>query len=271
MTATCFACYLWALSIAGADQTEALFQEAEQLARSNQNAAALAKAEEAIREITRMHEANEDLPWHAMNGVRWTAQLLREDFLDYDKSLEYCQRILKYADSDYWRVPAWLEMAMTYRAKRDFAEAQRLYDVVAGLDERYRSRMLIPQAEMTYFEIGDRVKGRQLLQNALTNEAINGRERFNSLRNCASKALADGRREEAIRWYAMVDKLPFSKAEERAKFLSQAWYEMGKIEESRGRTAEAKTHYRNAMELDDGDMRFRTRSRDALESIEYFE
>jgi hypothetical protein len=69
----------------------------------------------------------------------------------------------------------------------------------------------------------------------------------------------------------MLEKLPFDKAEDRARYLSQAWYEMGKIEESRSRTAEAKAHYRKAMELEGGEMRYRARARDGLESIEYFE
>jgi hypothetical protein len=46
---------------------------------------------------------------------------------------------------------------------------------------------------------------------------------------------------------------------------------MGQIEETRGRTSEAKVHYRKAMQLEDGEMRFRARARDALENIEYFE
>jgi tetratricopeptide (TPR) repeat protein len=114
-------------------------------------------------------------------------------------------------------------------------------------------------------------RGRKLLDSALMNEAVNGRERFNSLRNCAQRALARGQRDEALQWYAMLEKLPFVQAEERDRYLSQAWYEMGKIEESRGRIAQAKSLYRQAMERDGGEMRFRVRARDALESILYFE
>jgi hypothetical protein len=53
--------------------------------------------------------------------------------------------------------------------------------------------------------------------------------------------------------------------------LSQVWYEMGNIQESLGKPNVAKSFYRKAMELKDGEMRFRTRARDALENIEYFE
>jgi len=74
-----------------------------------------------------------------------------------------------------------------------------------------------------------------------------------------------------LRWYAMLEALPFDKPEDRARFLTQAWYEMGQIEETRGRTTGAKAHYRRAMNLDAGEMRFRARARDALETIEYFE
>ena len=83
--------------------------------------------------------------------------------------------------------------------------------------------------------------------------------------------MSKGQQDEALRWYAMLEKSPFEKPDERDRYLSEAWYEMGRIEETRGRTAAAKNHYRRALELEDGEMRYRARSRDALESIEYFE
>jgi hypothetical protein len=46
---------------------------------------------------------------------------------------------------------------------------------------------------------------------------------------------------------------------------------MGRIEESRGRLEVAKQFYLQAMQLPDGEMRFRVRARDAWESIDYFE
>jgi hypothetical protein len=131
--------------------------------------------------------------------------------------------------------------------------------------------MLVPRAEMVLFEIGDQQKGRKLLEKALMNGEVNGRERYNSLRKCAQWSISKGRRDESLAWYALLEKMPFGKAEEHARFLSQAWYEMGKIEASRGRTAQAKQHYRKTMDLEDGEMRYRARARDALEGIEYFE
>jgi tetratricopeptide (TPR) repeat protein len=206
-----------------------------------------------------------------MDGLRRAFQLAREDFLDYKKSLFFCGKMLQYADSDYWRVPARLEMALTYRAMGDWDKAQKEYDVIAQGDERQRARMLVPQAEMVYFDFGDRQRGRKLLEAALRNEEVNDRERYGAVMDLASRALADGHRDEALRWYAMLETLPTEKPSERDSFVARAWYEMGRIEESLGRKAEAKALYRKAMNLEDGDMRYRVRARDALEDIEYFE
>ena len=256
---------------AAADEPGALFEQAERLSRGNQKAEAMAKCEEAVAEIDRLHAAGESISWRGRNGLRFAARLAREDFLDHEKSFYFCEKLFELAETDYWKVPARLERALTYRALGDFKTAQREYDAIAAADARQRARALLPQAEMVYFEIGDRDKGRGLLKDALLNEVVNGRERFNALRTCAQAAMAKGHRDEAIEWFSLLEKLPFEKAEERARFLSQAWYELGKIEESRGRTELAKAHYRRAMKLDEGEMRYRARARDALESIEYFE
>jgi tetratricopeptide (TPR) repeat protein len=270
MTMHFLACFVLTLA-AAADGPGALFEEAEQLARSNQKVEAMAKVQAAVAEMDRARAAGEDISWRGRNGLRFAARLAREDFLDYEKAFFFCDKLFELADTDYWRVPARLERALTYRAMGDFEKAQREYDAIAAADERQRASALLPQAEMVYFEIGDRDKGRTLLEAAVLNEEVNGRERFNTLRNCAQRAMAKGQRDEALQWYAMLEKLPFNKMEERARYLSRAWYEMGRIEESRGRTAQAKAHYRRAMELEDGEMRYRARARDALESIEYFE
>lgn len=151
------------------------------------------------------------------------------------------------------------------------AKAQQEYDAVTKSDKRQRTSGMLAQAEMVYFEIGDPARGRELLVAALMDRSVNGRERFQTLSKCAQDALSQGRRDKALQWYAMLEKLPFEKANDRARYLSQTWYEMGRIEASCGHTAAAKTLFRNAMELQDGEMRFRVRARDALESIEYFE
>lgn len=257
--------------VAAADDAAALFEQAERLSRSNQKVEAMAKVEEAVAEIDRAHAAGEEISWQGWNGLRFAARLAREDFLDYEKSLSFCDKLFQLSDNDYWRVPARLDRALTYRAMGDFEKARQQYDAIAATDERYRASMLLPTAEMVLLDMGERDQGTALLKDALLNEAVNARERVNALRNCAQNAMAKGRREEALQWYAMLEKLPFSKAEERERFLSQACYEMGKIEESRGRTDEAKAHYRRAMQLQSGEMRYRARARDALEGIEYFE
>lgn len=264
------ACLVLTLS-AAADEPAILFQAAEDLARSNQKAEAMAKVEQAVAALTKAHQAGEEISWQGRNGLRFAARLAREDFLDYDKSLFFCDTLFELAETDYWRVPARLERALTYRAQGDFHRAQQEYDAIAAGDERQRSSALVPRAEMIYFEIGDEARGEALLVEALANSEVNGRERFNSLRKCAREALATGRLDQALEWYARLEKLPFEKAQERARYLCQAWYEMGQLEESRGRTAQAKAFYRNALELEDGEMRDRARARDALESIEYFE
>jgi tetratricopeptide (TPR) repeat protein len=249
----------------------ALFEEAERLARGNQKQKAMAKCEAAVAQIDRARAAGDDISWQGTNGLRFAALLAREDFLDYKKSLDFCDKLFEIADTDYWKVPARLERALTYRAIGDFQQAQREYDAIAAADERQRASGILPQAEMVYFDQGDETRGRALLIEALMNEKIHSRERFNALRRCAGEAMSKGFRDEAIQWYAVLEDMPFNQAEERARYLSQAWYEMGKIEESRGETAKAKAHYRRAMELDDGEMRYRARARDALEGIEYFE
>jgi tetratricopeptide (TPR) repeat protein len=256
---------------AAADDPGALFEQAEQLARGNRKAEAMAKVEEAVAAIDRAHAAGEDISWQGMNGLRFAARLAREDFLDFGKAFSFCDKLFALAETDYWRVPARLERALTYRAMGDYKKAQREYDAIAAADPRQRTSGIMPQAQMVYFDRGDQHRGRDLMIRALMNQDIHGRERFNAIRKCVQGAMSGGHRGEALEWYGMLEKLPFGKAEDRARYLSQAWYEMGRIEESRGRTAAAKSFYRRAMELEDGDMRYRTRARDALESIEYFE
>ena len=260
------------VSVAAADDpVKDLLNEAESLARSKRNVEAMDKVEAAIVLVDRKVAAGESISWSGMNGFRFAAKLAREAFLDYKKALAFSEKQLRYTDNDYWRVPARLEMAMTYRAMRDFKKAQQMYDTIAATDERYQANMAMPQAEMVYFDMSDEEKGRELLESALQNADINPRERFGTIRKCATQAMTDGRREVALRWYALTEKMPIEKVEERARFLSQALYEMGRIEECRGRAAEAKSLYHKAMELEDGEMRYRARARDALESIEYFE
>ncbi len=153
----------------------------------------------------------------------------------------------------------------------EYAKAQRVYDEIAQADPRQRLAGMIPQAEMVYFELGDQARGQALIAEALSQQDINARERFNVIVKCARAALADGQRELALRWFARADKLPVAKTHEKQQFLSQAWFEMGRIEESRGRLDAAKKLYRQAMQLPDGNMQLRVRARDALESIQYFE
>ena len=69
----------------------------------------------------------------------------------------------------------------------------------------------------------------------------------------------------------MIEKMPDTRQKDHLRYLTMAWFAMGKIEESRGRTEAAKVVYRKAMNLEGGDTSWRVRARDAIESIEYFE
>lgn len=248
-----------------------LFKQAEQLSRSNQKQEALSKVEEAVIEIQRAHAAGEEISWQARNGLRFAARLAREDFLDYNKSFSFCDTLFEIADTDYWRVPARLERALTYRAIGDFGGAAAEYDAIASSDPRQRASGILPRAEMVFFDMADHRRGKELITEALMNQKIQGRQRFATLIRCGKESLSNGLRQQAVDWYALAEKMPFNKLQDRDRFLSQAWCEMGKVEESRGRTQQAKHLYRNAMQLADGEMRYRVRARDALESIEYFE
>jgi len=74
-----------------------------------------------------------------------------------------------------------------------------------------------------------------------------------------------------LEWYGLAEQLPVSSESDRDRSLTRIWYERGHLEESLGRSVQAKEHYRKARDLESGDMRFRVRARDALEAIEYFE
>lgn len=252
-------------------RADELFKEAEQLARQNQAEASLAKADEGVLQLDAAVAAGQKPNRPSLEGLRRASQLAREALLDHERAIGYANKLLALADSDYWRTPARLDLAMAYRAQARFTEATAVYDTILGGDARYVPQALLPQAEMVYFDEGDRERGRPLLEAALMTQAVNSRERHNALLRYAAHALDDGDVQGALAWYGMAEQLPVDKPEDRDRALSRVWYEMGRIEESRGRTAAAKALYRRAMALDDGEMRFRVRARDALEGIEYFE
>ena len=203
--------------------------------------------------------------------MRFAARLAREDFLDYDQSLLYCDKLFRLADTDYWRVPARLERALTYRAMGDFEKAQAEYDAIAAADPRQRAAGILPQAEMVYFDLRDEQRGRQLIAEA---PATRRSTAANVSRRCGSAPSKRSSKAAARRRCVGTRCSKNCRSTNRRnvrRFLTQAWYEMGQIEDSRGQTTEAKAHYRKAMQLEDGEMRFRARARDALENIEYFE
>jgi hypothetical protein len=82
------------------------------------------------------------------------ARLAREDFPDYEKSLSFCDKLFELADSDYWKLPARLESALTYRAMGDFEKAEQQYGAIAAADQRYRASVVLPRAEMVLLDMG---------------------------------------------------------------------------------------------------------------------
>ena len=261
----------WAQEPTAADRAAALFKEAEQLARQNDAAGAVAKSELGVTALAEALAAKQKTEWSCMDGLRRASQTAREGLLDYEKALFFADKLMEFNEGDYWRVPARLERALTHRAMGEFAKAAEEYETIAAGDARSAPRMLLPQAEMVYFDQHDQEQGQKLLDEALMNEQVNTRERYNAVMQYAARALDDGDQDAAMTWYARIEQLPVEKSADRTKMLSRVWYEMGRIESSRGQTAAAKQLYRKAMELEGGEMRFRVRARDALEGLEYFE
>lgn len=258
------------LSAALADPA-ALFQEAENLNRQNLKPEAMERIEKAATELDRAFAGGEKIDRRGMDALRLGAKLAREDFLDFEKSLSFCDQLERLADSEYWKTPAHLERALTYRAMGEFDQANAEYDAIVAFGERYAPSALLPRAEMVIRDLRDEARGGELLQTALMNEAVNVQERTNALFRHAAEHMERGDREGALQWYALAETLPVAKPEDRERALSRAWFEMGQIEESRGKAASAKTLYRKAIALENGDKRQRVRARDALEAIEYFE
>jgi len=259
---------------APAQRADALLKEARTLAQKSRNKLdpkALAKVEAAVQELDAAAAAGGEIGRSAFEGLKWAAQRAREDLGDNEKSLFLCRKMIGYGGRGNRKLDAQLEMALTYRAMRDFKKAQQLYDALAAESPRYNSAVLLPVAVMTFVEMGDKQRGRKLLEDALMNEDISNLGRYRVVTDLAKRALSEGRRAEAIAWYAKIEKMPDDKPQFHLRYLTIAWYEMGRIEESFGRTKAAKALYRKAMDLEGGDISWRVRARNAIESIEYFE
>jgi tetratricopeptide (TPR) repeat protein len=266
----------WQSIEAGEDtaRAAALFKEARQLVSKNRNRmneAALAKVEAAVEELDKAVAAGAEADWKMLSEVAWAAERSRENLGAYEKSLHFARMMMKLDKRGGRHRDARLQMAMTYRAMRDFKKAQETYDAIVAAKADDRVHILLPMAEMVYVEMGEKKRGRQLVDEALMNEKVANYARYRFVMDRAKHALSEGRRDEAIRWYGMVETMPDAKEKDRHRYLSQAWYEMGKIEESFGRPDKAKTLYRKAMALEGGNMHYRTLARNAIEGIEYFE
>lgn len=249
----------------------AMLREAQVMHRENRYAEAIKRAEEAMAEFDAAVNAGADLDWQTMNTISWAGRAARNDTLDYEKAMFFFNKMFSYTDTGYWQVPARLEIAQTYRDQRQFDKAMEQYDAILKGEERYAPRALLPRAEMVFYEMDDAERGLRLLKEAFMSDQVGRIERYRALFRLADEFEKRREYEKALEWLALQPELPNQREGESTRYGAQALYMMGRIEEARGRTEEAKAYYRRAMALDGGDMNYRVRSRDALEDIEYFE
>ncbi len=251
-----------------------LFKQAHKLADRNRrkvNPDAMAKIEQAVKALDAGVADGEEVPGNLYRDLQWAAEKAREDMLAHEKSLAYARRMIKYDETGRRKRDARLQMAATYRAMKKYDKARELYDAIVADNPDDKEYIALPRAEMVYLEIGDKKRGRKLLDAALMNKEVWGIARYRFAMGLAERALFQGRREAALAWYGLIEKMPDEKPRDHKRHVTRAWYEMGKIQESFGRTDAAKALYRKARDLEGGDMGYRVRARDAIESIEYFE
>ena len=251
-------------------KAEALFAEAQGKAgrRAKITKAALPKVDEAVAELDTVLAAKQRVSRRSFEGLFWAAAGARDDLMDFEKSLALYQKILDYRDRGQWDRNAKLGMARTYRAMRQFDKAKALYDAVAVENE---AETLLPVAEMTLVDLGQTDKGLKLYEAALMNEKIHPAVRYRTAFDLAARALREGKRDEALAWYAKVEAMPCSSDRDRMRYLPMAWIAMGQVEQSRGALDKAKALYAKARDLEGGEMRYRVEARGAIENIEYFE
>jgi tetratricopeptide (TPR) repeat protein len=249
----------------------ALFRQAERLAENHRYREALARAEQAVGLYAKALEAEEDIGYHQMSCLRWAGNMARTSLLDYDKAMMFYNKMIEFSDSEYWGVPARLEIARTYRMQRKFDRASAEYDKIDAASERYNYRALLPRAEMILYDRKDMERGVQLLTAALHNKRIHIRERSEALFRLAEQLEKRRDHDAALAWLGRLKDLPCDRKDEITRNLPRAHYLIGRIHQLRGHTDRAKAAYAKAMGIEGGDMRYRVQARDALESIEYFE
>jgi tetratricopeptide (TPR) repeat protein len=248
-----------------------MLRQARILERQRQLPEALARAEAALDEFDRGIEAGLDLNWHTMDSLRWAGAFAREVMLAPTKAMVFFNKMMAYTGGDYWMVPARLELALTYRQMGRFAEAEAEYEAIDRADERYRSRSLLPRAEMFYYEMGRQEQGARFLAEALATDAIRTNERYRALFKLADHLCQQGQRQAALQWYERYAKMPKAPERDLTRYEATVYLRMGQIHASLGDRSEAKRRYRQAMDLDGGDMRSRVLARHAWEDLLYLE
>jgi len=254
-----------------AQRGAALLRQARILERQRHLSEAMTRAVAALAEFDHSQEAGLDLDWQTMDGLRWAGALARDVMLDHTQAMVFFNRMMSYTEGDYWMVPARLERALTYRQEGQFTEAQAEYETIDRADERYRSRSLLPRAEMVYYEMGRQEQGMHLFGMALETEAIRASERYRALFKLADHLCVQGQSQVALAWYERYAIMPKAPEKEVTRYRATVYGRMGQIHASLGNRSEAKRRYRQAMNLEGGDMRSRVLARNAWEDLLYFE
>jgi tetratricopeptide (TPR) repeat protein len=248
----------------------AMLYEARGLYARHHYDAAVAKAEDALRELPKVDRTRR-FDRTVCDELIWVGSMVRDELSKPEKAHEFFKAIMEYAPTDYWIVPARLEIAETWRRQGEFDKAMAEYEAVLAADKRLRSRALLPRAEMVYYQIGDKERGARLLREACQTKDLYLRSRVHSLFRLADHLQSRREYDAALQWLALVPELPGDKPAEVTREAAVAYYKMGSIWQLRGDKEKAKAFYRKAVNLEGGDMGYRVRARNELEQIEYFE
>ena len=254
-----------------AQRGSVLLRQAEILERSNKPKEALAKAERALIEFDKGKETGLDLGWHTVNGIKWAGTLAREVLLDCDKAIYFFEKMMEYTEGDYWMVPARLELARTYAQMQQWQKAEAQYDAIVEASDEYKPRVLLPRAQMVYYDMDKTEQGAELFRQAFNSAAIRGGERYRALFKLADTLRMRGEKEAALGWFRRYAEMPDASEKDVARYSATVYYEMGRVYESLGDVDMAKRLFRKAMKREGGDMRSRVQARNGLEDILYFE
>ncbi len=254
------------------DHGYALFKKAELLNDSGRPGKAVEQAEQGLKLYDQAAQTKgRGLGWHQNNLIKWAGALARDNLMAFDKAHTFFDKLIAFNEGDYWKIPALMEKALTYRKQGQYDKAEALYTGIAEESERSRPQIALPIAEMVYYDIKDRDRGLELLKQAFANENVAGYIRYPALFRLVQQFERENQTDAALEWLAAVSDLPNKREEEAARYATQAYYEMARIHQMRNEIEQAKEWYRKAMNMENGHMQYRVRARNALEDIAYFE